>query len=118
MWGLILCMQADMDNLPDILSAISDDSIRKLQDGITHVWQRFLYRSFKAFPAVLHDTRARYSESWESRHNNSAWLPHTVDTLREDDDAFATIMQWLSSRRVRHNDAMLRLGGQAMISPD
>lgn len=93
-------MQADVDHLPSILSAISDEDVRKLQEGVERVWQRFLYRSFKAFPAVLNDRRTlkHYQEHWEGRHNNTAWLPHTVDVLGED-DAFATIMQWLHSRR-------------------
>ena len=90
-----------MDNLPSILSAISDDSVKKLQEGVGRVWQRFLYRSYKAFPMMLQRLHAEQLLHLNGSANNTASLPHTVsvEALEEYDDAFATILQWLHGQR-------------------
>ena len=90
-------MQGDVDQLSDILLAIPEQRVTQLQQGLSRVWQRFLYSTHKLFPASLERARAEFHDAWEGAGSFSS-LPKTVSVLREDDDAFATILQWLHSR--------------------
>ncbi|KAK9805381.1 hypothetical protein WJX73_008851 [Symbiochloris irregularis] len=93
--------EAQMDQLDSILLAIPPERIEQLQLGLSQVWQRFMYRDYSLFASALNQTRHVYKEDYMTGLREDASLPNTVTGLQQEDDAFATIIQWLYSKRLK-----------------
>ncbi|KAK9805384.1 hypothetical protein WJX73_009679 [Symbiochloris irregularis] len=89
--------EADMDRLDDILTAIPAERVEQMQRALSRVWQRFMYRSFPYFGSELLATQDIHDRMYHRAGSNTS-LPHPVTHFRDDDDAFATIIQWLYSK--------------------
>ena len=94
-------MQADVDRLADILTAIPIAKVEQLQRGLSQVWQRFLYRQYSIFPSYLNTTRDLFIEDYIAQ-GSSSMLPQPVQQLGPEDDAFSTLLQWLYGKMLEH----------------
>jgi len=88
-----------MDYLPEILLSISPARLQRLQEGVRQVWHRFMYRSLPLFRQELLSLGAA-----EQHPDFGAYAsqidPRLLAQVGED-DAFATIMQWLYTRMLK-----------------
>lgn len=109
-WHHLLCLaQAQMDRLDSILTGIPPERVKQLQLGLGRVWQRFFYRDYSLFAPLLAQTRTRHVEDYVTEWRADASLPSTKIDLSTEDDAFATIIHWLYSKRLKQKPANDRL---------
>ena len=87
-------MQADIERLPSILLALSEAQILAMHRNLRSVWHRFMWSSLPIFRDIVRSV----CELNAVRGNASeASLGAGCGDL-DQDDAFATVMQWLSSK--------------------
>ena len=101
---------ADIERLPEILQAVSQERREELQRNLARVWQRYSYSSWRPYAKrirQLQQERANASRtdgafSNSSNSSNSSKplsLPDAaVQIDLEADDAFHTTMSWLYTR--------------------
>jgi len=91
-WDLfsVRVAEAEVERLPEILAAIPDDKVERMQARLLSVAHRFLYSSGHVVTRMLHRIHA---------HNRQP-LPSDNHPMRRD-DALATILQWLHSKARR-----------------
>lgn len=92
MTGLWISMQADVEQLPQILLAVSDAQLEAMQRALRSVWQRFMWSSLPIFRDIV----GGICELNAVRANASAASLGAGCSDAAQDDAFATVMQWLS----------------------
>lgn len=74
--------ESSVEHLPEILMAVPDDRIQRMQRALAKMWHRFAYLSHPKLKQSV-------AEAMESaRQRFMLW----------EDDALGTIMQWLHSR--------------------
>ncbi len=74
--------ESSVEHLPEILMAVPDDRIQRMQRALSKIWQRFAYFSHPRLKQSVTDAMEA------ARQRFVLW----------DDDALGTIMQWLHSR--------------------
>ena len=82
--------QADVERLPQILLAVPKARLEAMQRALRTVWQRFMWSSLPIFRGIVRDlyqSTAPHDPSGEACCDDPAR-----------DDAFATVMQWLSHK--------------------
>ena len=88
--------QADLAQLPQILLAVSDAQLAAMQRALATVWHRFMWSSIPIFSDIIQDA---YSNNRNAPGNVSeALLAPRAFRDPAEDDAFATIMQWLAAK--------------------
>ena len=75
-------MQADLERVPEILLSVTPEQMYAMQQNLALVWRRFLWASPLA---VAQELRRSMPDS------------RSLDGIIQD-DALATLMQWLYSR--------------------
>eukprot|EP00798_Chlamydomonas_sp_ICE-L_P028399 gene28399-31534_t len=91
--------ESDIARTPDILSAITDAQVEKMQQQLSKVWHRFAYASGPLHrnqlrTEFLANYKGKASEDWiQSSHPLRPRKAYPVK-----DDAFRTIIQWLYGR--------------------
>ncbi|BDA44351.1 probable glucuronosyltransferase [Coccomyxa sp. Obi] len=84
--------EADMERLPQILLAVSDTQLQAMQRSLKSVWHRFMWSSLPIFNGIVRIA----CELNAVRANASAASLGAGCGDSGQDDAFATVMQWLS----------------------
>lgn len=82
--------QADIERLPQILLAVPKARLKAMQRALRTVWQRFMWSSLPIFRGIVRDL---YQSTAPHDPPGEACCD---DPAR--DDAFATVMQWLSHK--------------------
>uniref|UniRef100_A0A7R9V264 Exostosin GT47 domain-containing protein n=1 Tax=Chlamydomonas euryale TaxID=1486919 RepID=A0A7R9V264_9CHLO len=92
-WDLfsVRVAEAEVERLPEILAAIPEDKVKRMQARLSKVWHRFAYASGGLLRAGLE--RVFEQKLYRQR------VPDAHPLLR--DDALATILQWLHSKAQR-----------------
>ncbi|GAX76857.1 hypothetical protein CEUSTIGMA_g4303.t1 [Chlamydomonas eustigma] len=89
-----------VEDVPYILSSVTDDQIARMQRRLTLVWHRFAYTTGSLIQKAVKDTIDRNLNEMPSE--KSTLPPHyPVQRVKEypfQDDAFGTIMQWLYAK--------------------
>jgi hypothetical protein len=86
----------DLERIPEILLAVPQSEIEAKQRALGKVWRRFFYSGLKSYNVtvtnILEENAAKVQPTELS-------LPSS-ETIFDpsEDDAFATIIQWLHSR--------------------
>lgn len=94
---IIACdTQSEMDFLPEILLSVSPSRLQLLQKGVRRVWHRFMYKAFPLFQREMLSLGA-VDQQPDFGQYASQIDPRLLAQVGED-DAFATIMQWLYER--------------------
>jgi hypothetical protein len=92
----------DVRRLPQLLKAVSAKEVEAKQRAIAKVWRRYFYSGYRAYtPVVLEMMQARTAAAAKEEAGDqlAASLPHPESAYDPtEDDAFATILQWLNSR--------------------
>ena len=92
-------LQHELEKLPDILKAFPPQRIAIMQSRLADVWQRFLYSSAPLFPKAVDGLRSFHTHVLnESLTAPDESLPASVHSPVGQNDAFATILQWLYHR--------------------
>lgn len=88
---------ADMEKLPEKLQAIDKIEIEKMQKNLSKVWRRYFYSGLKMFTPIV---QGYLDERRESTKNAPilSQPPPLTDYNPAEEDAFATIIEWLYSR--------------------
>ena len=92
-------MQDEMDFLPEILLSVSPSRLQQLQIGVRRVWHRFMYKAFTLFQRELLSLGAVDQQPALGQYASQI-DPRLLAQIGED-DAFATIMQWLYERMIQ-----------------
>ncbi len=86
--------EKDCHLLPEVLLAVTPERFKAMQLAVSKVWHRFVYSSL---PMFQRDIKAARNKTTLIEEPLS--LPHQkLDGDPAEDDAFATIMQWLYSQ--------------------
>jgi hypothetical protein len=89
--------QKDMARLPDILGAVSQADVARMQANLAKVWRRHLWSGYRPHADAVR-------RMLEQRRNATAAAevlsqpPPLTDYNPGEDDVLATLMQWLYSR--------------------
>ena len=92
------CPQAEVHRLPELLKQVSPEEIQHKQIALAHVWRRFLYSDYPAFPASLDASRRRLAGDMDAKLWPHGSPPAAYRGQHSSDDAFGTIVQWLYHR--------------------
>ena len=92
------CAQADAHKLPELLKSVSAETVRRMQTALSHVWRRFLYSDYLAFPEGLKNHRHRLAGDMDAERWPHGSPPAEYHGPYSRDDAFGTIVQWLYHR--------------------
>ncbi|KAI3432296.1 hypothetical protein D9Q98_003856 [Chlorella vulgaris] len=101
--------QKDMQKIPEILAAVSEEQVARMQANLALVWRRHIWTGYRPYGQQVR-------QLLEERRNktNAAPLlsqpPPATDYNPGEDDALSTLMQWLYSR-------LDDLGAHAPASP-
>ncbi|KAG2488211.1 hypothetical protein HYH03_013205 [Edaphochlamys debaryana] len=87
--------EAEISKIPEILKAVPADKIAKMQEGISRTWQRFRYIKLKM---IIEDARKVLAGHVSANDGSAPKNLGAAYSVSKQDDAFATIMQWLYSR--------------------
>lgn len=100
MRGFCKLAQADIERLPEILLAVPEARLQAMQAAVRSVWQRFMWSSLPIFNGIVRDVLAS-----NAAQNASMVSPDACCAEADRDDAFATVMQWLSWKAAGQNSA-------------
>ena len=93
---------SDVERLPEILLAVTDEQRATMQRQLGAVWHRFSYSSWRPYARRIREIQAEHAKARRAQEDDAAptaSLPETVPDLDPFvDDAFHTIMAWLHSR--------------------
>jgi hypothetical protein len=102
--------ESDVERIADILESIPEERVLQMQESLAKVWHRFVYHgrspAFRRRLAGLLEENARLREDRRSPSETPASLPAPFEGELGRDDAFATVMQWLYSKRTVHRKAL------------
>ena len=95
-----MAVQSEMDFLPEILLSVSPSKLQRLQQGVRHVWHRFMYKALPLFHQEMLSLSAIHHGQSELGQYALQVDPRLLAQVGED-DAFTTIMQWLHERMMQ-----------------
>ncbi|KAL4452535.1 hypothetical protein ABPG75_008197 [Micractinium tetrahymenae] len=95
--------QQDVEKLPEILQAISEERRQEMRAAMARVWNRFTYSSYRPYAKRIRELQQQNAAEREAAglrpEDPPLSLPATVADLDPSaDDAFGTVMAWLYHR--------------------
>ncbi|KAG1665166.1 hypothetical protein FOA52_005547 [Chlamydomonas sp. UWO 241] len=98
-WDLfsVRVAESEVESLPQILAAISDARVRRMQARIGRIWTRFAYTTGSLFRGALLKSLEKISRESKIGPEVRA-RPLGEHPVFRADDALSTIMQWLFSK--------------------
>ena len=110
--------EAEVARLPEILTAVPPDRVRRMQRAMAAVWRRFAWLSHPALHRMALDALAanaeaaaemeRYGEPFGQQ--DRPWL-RPLARGEWQDDAFRTLLQWLHHKLLQRDAAARASGG-------
>jgi hypothetical protein len=78
-------LQADLEHVPEVLSAITEEKLAEMQLALSLVWKRFLYSSYSVYNRTIQELRSTENTSKElpdqSPLEDGALAPQPRDRL-------------------------------------